>query len=815
MPRFVNKLHSYVMWLLLLCLSLSGAALAQEIAAPAMKSAAEPVKTLQVQSDFKTLSTNHVSYVYTDVSRTKTIDDILSLPADAFVLEPLNKARGLIKSDAYWLRFELHSDSTLNAALEMAFPSLKEVSFFQVNGGKIVKEHHTGIGKSPSSRPIISSEFAFPFALQANQNSTIYLRVYTEGPVILPVNIVNPDELQTRTLKSHALTAIFFGLILALSIYNILLFVNIKDSTYLFYSLHLLCISWFQLSMLGYTSLYLWVDAETDFRSYEPSFSSALSICVVMQFTRRFLHVENISKNLAKKLDWMSIAAFLIALSTAFLPTKFISNIIVVCLYSCIVLLMYVGVRTFKAGTRESGYFLLGWGALMVGAIMQTLAYYSILPYNFFTKQLILFATAIEALMMSIALADRINQMRREQAYIQKQALETSERANQMKDEFLTNISHELRTPMNGVLGAIELIDSNQLSDDNKESIRVARLSSRRMLSLVNGLLSYTEVNAENPLINRRSFSIPADLDGLIQHLKESRYSRDVGFDVRCNISETQKFIGDLEKIRTIILQITENALKFTQRGSVTIDIALADNDTLPANHRMLQIAVVDTGIGIKQEQQQEIFDAFHQAEGTFNRRYGGLGIGLSLAQRLVRLLDGEMTLESEHEKGSTFTINIPIEVVKEAEPSEPIENLTYLRPDDDPFILIAEDNEVNQKILAALCRKLGYKTIVAFNGEAAIAVAKQMKPALIFMDCQMPEVDGFEATEAIRALDSALKTIPIVAVTANASSADQQRCYDVGMNDHITKPVTLKIIQDCLLRWLPESQRVGQLEKK
>lgn len=807
MPATLSRVVRFF-WLNVWFCSLALGIFAPSTALAGMNSA----KVVLLTPGFSAITPDNQTYFYTDESRTMTFEDILALPRDAFTLEPLSKPRDIASYNAYWLRIDLRAEQPLNAAAELAFPTLKEVDFYLTQNNTLLEHYHTGINAPTSSRPTASSEFTFPISLPQEETVTLYIRVSTEGPLVLPLSILNPAEREQRDLRSHTLTAMFLGLIVALAIYNLLLYLNIKDITYLYYTLHLIFVSWFQLSMLGYTGLYLWGDHTPNFRNYEPSFMAALTLGMILIFGRRFLSIDTISPFLSTLLKRIAIASFVVAAIAPFVHTKIISTIVSFGFYGCTGLLIYVAVYAYKHGVGAARYFLVAWGILIVGAAIQILAYYNVLPFNFVTKQMILFASALEALMMSIALADRINLMRQEKSHIQQQALRSAEKTNAMKDQFLANISHELRTPMNGVLGAIELINQKNLSKEDQESLRIARLSSRRMLSLVNGLLSYTEINAEKQLINKRSFTVPTDLDGLLQHIEESRCNQDVGFEVKCLVPENQKFIGDLEKLRTIILQLSENALKFTQAGKITLTFDIKNDPALPFNMRKLVFTVNDTGIGISEDKQQDIFQAFNRVENGSDVKSSGLGIGLALSSRLVTLLNGSITLESEPGVGSTFKVGIPLEIVNDAGLTSPLEKLTYIRPNQEPFILIAEDNEVNQKILTALCRKIGYKAIVAVNGEAAIAVAKQMHPSLIFMDCQMPVVDGFEATEAIRALPGQVRNVPIIAVTANASSSDQQRCYDVGMNDHITKPITLKIIMDSLMQWLPENQYRGKL---
>ena len=408
---------------------------------------------------------------------------------------------------------------------------------------------------------------------------------------------------------------------------------------------------------------------------------------------------------------------------------------------------------------------------------------------------------------MSLALADRINLMRQEKVKYHKEALQNAEESNELKDQFLATISHELRTPMNGVLGALELVNFQNLPAEDRSAINVARLSSKRMLTLINGLLNYTEAQLDDVYVNKRAFKLPLDINDLVSHLEQACQSKHLETSFTTNFPQETNFYGDIEKIRTILLHLTENALKFTREGRIDITINATPQKDNHAQRCNLRISINDTGVGISLDEQEKIFNAFDQLDADYNRQQGGMGIGLALVKRLVAILGGDIELYSELGKGTRFEITLPVDKFSEKTDNNEERKVAFIHEKYEPFILIAEDNDVNQKIMAALCRKLGYKTIVAVNGEAAVSIAKQMSPALIFMDCQMPLMDGFEATKKIRLLNPAMHHVPIIAVTANASGKDQQRCFESGMNDHITKPINLNTVKSCLIRWLPKQQ--------
>lgn len=768
---------------------------------------------LGLTSGFSKIQPDESIYLYFDNSNELALQDIMALPSNAFILQQQHAPScGLENQGTLWLKVSLVADHNEEILAELAFPTLRDVSFYALRNDTIVAEYHTGFAHAFGDRPFAANNYVFPLQLSKADVTHIYMQVQADGPLIAPLIFWEKEAHTKNVLYSHSLMALYFGLVIALGLYNLILYFNMQDNTYLYYTLHLVFIGWFQSSMMGYTTMYLWGDSEHYLRYVEPLLLACCAMAVVFQFTRKFLHIDQISKRLDNLLKFLAIGSIGYMALFFILPLKFAIVSMFVCYFGCVLLWMSTAIYAFMKGVRAARYFLVGWSILLAGSVIQNQMYQGMLPYNLFTVQAILFASSIEAILMSIALADRINLMRRDKAEAQQLALEASQQSNSLKDQFLATISHELRTPMNGVLGALELVDYQSLKAEDRHAIQVARLSSRRMLTMINGILNYTEAQLDSTLVNKRTFKIPYDVKDLMDHLQQACASRHLQSTINVYFDHEEAFYGDIEKIRTLILHLTENSLKFTTTGTINMDFWVTDTEQDQKCN--LSFRIRDTGVGISQDHQEEIFQAFNQLDGDYNRQRGGLGIGLALVKQLVSILNGDISLQSSPGNGTEFTITLPVERFSDKSANDAPKNLAFIHQQSEPFILIAEDNEVNQKILAALCKKLGYRSIVAINGEAAVTIAKQVSPALIFMDCQMPIMDGFEATRKIRLLNQTMHQVPIVAVTANASSKDQQRCFEVGMNDHITKPISLNSIQSCLLRWLPKQHHHEELVK-
>lgn len=704
----------------------------------------------------------------------------------------------------YWFRLELAATETQHLFLDLAFPKLQEVDLFVMSGERLLQAYETGLSRPVQQRPSNHNHFVFPLTIEPGQSLSLYFRVASDGPVLFPLTLREPGNFIQADQARNNLFSLYFGIVFALALFNCILFITIRDRTYFYYTLHLLLVGWFQLATQGFTPLVIWNDPASAVGQREPAIISALTLAVALLFTRNFLNLRKVSKPLNTLLSGTAIACTLVMFAALLAPTSWAVPFLLFLLPWTTAALLSSAVVSYLRGVRAARFFMIGWSILITGALVQTAMYMNWLPYSTLASQAILYASAFEAILMSLALADRINIMRLEKNACRKQALLAAEQSNQLKDQFLSTISHELRTPMNGVIGALDLVSRERMAESDHQALQVAKESSQRMLTLIDSLLRFSEIQTDSIVIDKQTFQLPKAIADLVQHLEQECHSKHIDCQINLDMDPTATYLGDLDKLRVILFQLTENALKFTHHGTIQLTMQIATPRCHTNRVPQLLMTIRDTGIGIPSEAVGTIFDAFHQVDARFNREHGGLGLGLAMIKKLVELMDGEIKVSTREGVGTQFDICLPLETFQQTQNVTPQASITFLNPQNEPFALIAEDNATNQKIIAALLAKLGYKSIAACNGEAAIIIARQVKPAIIFMDCQMPIKDGFDATREIRMLNEHMHRVPIVAVTANATSKDRQRCFEAGMNDYLTKPVTLKALDDCLHRWLP-----------
>ena len=385
---------------------------------------------------------------------------------------------------------------------------------------------------------------------------------------------------------------------------------------------------------------------------------------------------------------------------------------------------------------------------------------------------------------------------------------QAADSANQAKSDFLANMSHEIRTPMNAILSVAQLLELTEVDNEQRQLLNTLKSNGNKLLTLIDDILDLSKIEARELKLNSQEFALHTMVDNLSNSFTPQVEKKGLKLEINVDPHLPQWLIGDDFRLHQVLSNLISNSLKFTDRGKITVTISTVDEITTNDSEVEVNFRIVDTGIGIPPSLQNKLFQPFTQADNSTTRQYGGTGLGLTISRRIVELMGGAIGVESIVDEGSTFWFTVPLKLIPIDEMPEPpiAESLSSEAPTNSSSktisILVVEDYQDNRDLILFMLETLGYKADTVNDGREALLQLAQQQYDLILMDCQMPEVDGYQATKAIRDREYLEQHTTIIGLTANAMSNDRQKCLDAGMDDYLSKPIDLEKLGQIIQKW-------------
>lgn len=634
--------------------------------------AAHAEKQLHVDADDKQRDISPYLYWVADANNELTFEQVKNLPHDEFNQPDKYSFSKGYTSTGYWLKFNLNFNPDLFGShwlLEIPFPLLDYVALYSPTPNGEYKVSQTGDRSPFSQRDIDTTNFVFqvePF----QQHNTFYIHVKTQDSLQVPLHLWNETAFIKHTAFSHWIQGIYFGIMTVMILYNLFIYASVKERSYLFYICYISSFTICQLSLEAYSFEYLWPN-NTWWANINIPLFGVLSLFFASLFAREILQSRTVLPFFDKVLITITSSLFFT------LPIILLGSYnagIYASLTGAFVffnLILLAGILAALKGNRTAIVFVFAWSIFLISGVISMLGMLDIVPMKYGPQAAIQIGSAIEVILLSLALADRINLIEQEKAELEAEskrillnANKQLANSNRLKDEFIATISHEIRTPMNGVLGSTQLLLDTQLDYNQKTYIDTINQSGQTLLEILNNILDYSKIEADKLTIEPTEFNLEEVINECADFFSVISIQNRVKLFVRIH-KDTPKIIkSDPLRVKQILLNLLSNAFKYTDRGQVVISVQLAKD----ANDLLL-IEVEDSGNGLTLEQQSILFQPFVQVDSSSSREKGGTGLGLAICNKLTKLLGGEIGVRSLPGKGTTFWFTAKVEIVEQAQP--------------------------------------------------------------------------------------------------------------------------------------------------
>lgn len=628
------------------------------------------VSAVEFDENTRTLSLGPATQVFEDPTGAATIKQVSSPEGQSrFSALEGNALNAGFSESVFWLKVTLTYRPVNPVAfadwlLELAYPPMDHVDLYLASEtAEPSLTWQTGDMLPFDSRQVKQNNYLFELNLAPNQSKTAYVRVSSHGSVQAPLNLwASHAYIEAQPARLYILGMIY-GVLAVMLVYNLFIYLSVRDRSYLYYILYICCFGLYQVSINGAGIEFLWPNSPW-WANTSTTFLIGAAILFASQFARKFLQTPRLGRWLDVPLQLMTACAAVIMLLSLTqdygIALRLVTGLVL--LFTPVILL--IGIVAWLRGRRVARYFIFAWSAFLLGGVINTTMLLGLLPNNFWTMYASQIGSVVEVALLSLALADRINTLRERQAHILAQSGRDLEALNQqlavsnrLKDEFLAMLTHELRTPMNGVIGSLELMQMNGAEDDIELYRQTAADSAQNMMGIVNGILTLTELQAGRIEVHSEAFSLRHLLFQLRSTFEPPARSKALALSVELDEALPDSLQGDALKLRQCLECLVDNAIKFTRQGSIRVCVKGHTDD----QQVRLLIDVIDTGIGFVRLDEDTLYANFYQVDGSMTREYGGLGIGLAICRQLIELQGGRLSHQSEPGNGSQFRLSLDI----------------------------------------------------------------------------------------------------------------------------------------------------------